>query len=141
MTQGYLFGEPEQTAYGPSCRPPARRKDAAHAILRARRWRIICLARRAMLSAALVRPDRTTTADDAWDAWPNGLPVGIGPKCLGAVPGDLARAGILRAVGYRPTCRAIAHARPLRLWQIVDDAAALAWLDANPDIETGERLC
>jgi hypothetical protein len=44
------------------------------------------------------------------------LPVAIDPKCFGAVPRSLARAKIIRAVGFAPTTRPAGHARPITLW-------------------------
>ncbi|MCQ8205440.1 hypothetical protein NP569_24435, partial [Vibrio parahaemolyticus] len=52
----------------------------------------------------------TATADDVRDAVE--LPPGVDPRCLGAVPGELADAGIIRATGYVRTTRPAAHARP-----------------------------
>jgi hypothetical protein len=71
------------------------------------------------------------TADDVRDALD--LPEGIDPVCLGAVPIALARAGIVRRVGYVPTCRPDAHARPVSLWALADRAAAVRWLADHPD--------
>jgi len=62
------------------------------------------------------------------------LPPNIGPKCFGAVPSPLARAGIIRADGFGKTCRAIAHARPLTRWQLADRDRALRWLADHPDL-------
>ncbi len=85
--------------------------------------------RRALLSKLLERG--TATADDVRRAVP--LPDGVTPKCFGAVPAELARAGIIERVGYVTTARAQAHARPVSVWRLRDRAAAMAWLAAHPD--------
>jgi hypothetical protein len=85
---------------------------------------------RALLTALLAVGQ--ATADDVRDALD--LPPGIDPVCLGAVPLALARAGIIRRVGYSPTCRPTAHARPVSVWTLADRAAAMRWLDTHPDL-------
>jgi len=71
------------------------------------------------------------TADDVRAAVE--LPDGVNPKCFGAVPGPLAKAGIIERVGFAPTSRPMAHARNLTVWRLVDSAAAEAWLQDHPD--------
>ncbi|MDX1965099.1 MAG: hypothetical protein SFX18_18285 [Pirellulales bacterium] len=112
--------------------PPSgeRRRDAAHRLLEARRSVYILRGRRALLTALLAGAE-TVTADDVRAAVE--LPHGIDPRCLGAVPTPLADAGIIRADGYATSRRAEAHARPMRLWRLVDADAARRWLAAHPD--------
>ncbi|NOY42981.1 MAG: hypothetical protein GXP26_14240 [Planctomycetes bacterium] len=115
------------------------RKQAAHVLLEARREQYICAARRVLLLRLLEHG--TATIDDVRDAIE--LPTGIDPKCFGAVPGHLARAGIIRRVGFATTTRAIAHARPVTVWQLVDARRAQAWLASHrplPDLTTGAQL-
>lgn len=106
-----------------------RRKVAAHKLLEARRALHVLRGRRALLGKLLA--DGTATADDVRAAVE--LPPDIDPKCLGAVPGALARAGIIRRVGFASTNRAAAHARPVSVWQLADRTAALTWLAEHPD--------
>jgi hypothetical protein len=105
-------------------------KLAAHALLAARREVYVRRGRRALLLRLLAAG--TATADDVRDAVE--LPPGINPKLFGAVPGLLAAAGIIEAVGYTRTARKEGHARPVLRWRLADRAAALAWLGANPDL-------
>ena len=106
----------------------ARKLDAL-ALLADRRDLIVLRGRRAPLAAMLAVGQ--ATADDVQDALD--MPDGIDPVCLGAVPGALARAGIIRRVGYAPTCRPGAHARPVSVWTLTDRAAAERWLRDHPD--------
>lgn len=105
------------------------RKLDAHALLEARREIFILRGRRALLAAMLGRGE--ATADDVRRAV--ALPDGIDPVCLGVVPGELARAGIIERVGFHTTARPEAHARPVSIWRAADRAAAMAWLAAHPD--------
>jgi hypothetical protein len=59
------------------------------------------------------------------------IPSDISPKLVGVVFKDLADAGILRRVGYRASTRAVAHARPLSVWELESAAAAQDWLDSH----------
>jgi len=114
------------------------RKRAAHRLLEAHRERLVRAARRAILRHLL--DHGTATADDVRAAVP--LPPGIDPTCFGPVPGLLAKARIIRAVGFQKTARAVANARQNRVWALVDDAAAVAWLAANPELpDPGEGGC
>jgi hypothetical protein len=61
-----------------------------------------------------------------------GLRDGEPSRWLGAVPGELRRAGIIARAGYAETARAVAHARPVSVWELRDRAAALAWLGEHP---------
>ena len=111
-----------------------RLKLAAHAVLAARREALVRRGRRALLLALLTRA--TATADDVRIAVE--LPQGVGPRCLGAVPGELARAGLIRRVGYSPSTRPLAHARPVGVWQLLDSDRARRWLAAHPDLPDPE---
>ena len=106
-----------------------RRKLSALATLAERREVYVNQARRALLLALL--DGATATIDDARFAVE--LPAGINPKLFGAVPGALARAGIIRALGFDRTCRPEGHARPVTVWQLADRAAAQRWLVNHPD--------
>lgn len=107
-----------------------RRRDAAHALLVARRECIVRRGRRALLLALINRG--TATADDVRSAVR--LPPEIGPRCLGAVPGELARAGLIRRIGYTPSTRPTAHARPTAVWELLDADGARLWLSRHPDL-------
>ena len=111
-----------------------RRKDAAHALLEARRDRFITQARRELLGVALERHTVSVrgraTPDDVRERLT--LPADIGPVCLGAVPKPLALAGIIRRVGFVTTSRLVAHARPVSVWELVDAHAARQWLANHP---------
>jgi hypothetical protein len=106
-----------------------RRKLDAIALLSDRRDLYVLRGRRALLTALLAVGE--ATADDVRDALD--IPPNIDPVCLGAVPVALARAGIIERVGYVPTCRPDAHARPVSLWALADRAAAVQWLRDHPD--------
>lgn len=86
--------------------------------------------RRALLQTALAVG--AASADDVRELVE--LPPGINAKCLGAVPGPLARAGIIRADGFDKTCRPIGHARPVTVWALADREKASRWLAAHPDL-------
>jgi hypothetical protein len=62
----------------------------------------------------------------------------LDPRYLGAVPGPLARAGIIRHVGYGRSCRPIRHASIISIWEIADRDAALVWLRDHPDLPEPE---
>lgn len=113
-----------------------RRRDDAHALLAKYREAYVRRCRRVLLAALLERG--TATMDDVRSVVT--LPDGIDPVCVGPVPGELARAGIIERVGYVPSTRADAHARPLSLWRLRDRAAAACWLAEHPDIpNTNEK--
>ena len=107
-----------------------RRKRDAHARLRARRRLFVRRAQRALASVLLAVGRATIDAVRA--AVP--LPPDIDPKLFGAVPGELARADVIRYDGFLRTTRAEAHARPVTVWALADRAAALDWLTAHPDL-------
>jgi hypothetical protein len=104
------------------------RKQAAHTRLEAQRERYVRLGRRAFLVHLIEHG--SATADDTRAVIE--LPDGINPKLFGAVPGPLARAGIIRRVAFTTTTRAVAHARPVSVWALADEAKAHAWLVENP---------
>jgi hypothetical protein len=107
------------------------RKNNAFGHFMAHREILLLKARRALLLACLARADGTGTADDIRAGVP--LPPGVNPVCFGAAPGLLAEAGILRCIGFAVSRRPEAHARPVRLWHLVDPAAAVTWLRSHPD--------
>jgi hypothetical protein len=107
-----------------------RRKADAFALLSAHREAVVRRAQRALLMVLL--ETGSTTADDVRELVK--LPSGIGPKCFGAVPPPLARAGIIRADGYAKTCRPEGHARPVTVWILADRQAAERWLRDHPDL-------
>jgi hypothetical protein len=118
------------TTYRDSAADGAARKRAALDLLAVRRRVLVRHGRRALLVRLL--DAGTATADDVRDAVQ--LPPGVRPVLMGAVPGPLAEAGIIMGAGYATTRRAEAHARPVTVWTLADRAAALAWLDAHPDL-------
>lgn len=107
-----------------------KRKADTLALLAANRESLVRRAQRALVTTVLKRG--AATADDVRDIVD--LPSGVDPKCFGAVPGPLARAGIIRRDGFISTCRPLAHARPVSVWKLVDREAALQWLDAHPEL-------
>jgi hypothetical protein len=107
-----------------------RRRDDAFLTLAARREVYILCGRRALLKAMLAG-DSIATIDDVRECVE--LPAEIDPVCFGAVPGHLARAGIIAADGFAKVTRQEAHARPVQRWKLVDRDAAVAWLDAHPE--------
>lgn len=106
-----------------------RRRDAALMSLEASRQQYVNRGRRVLLLRLLT--GETANADDVRFALE--LPKTIDPVCLGAVPGSLVRAGIIRRAGYVPTTRPDAHARPVSIWTLADRAAAIEWLRSHPD--------
>jgi hypothetical protein len=111
------------------------RKDAALDALDSVRARYIRIARRALLQRLLA--DGSAAVDDIRDSVE--FPLHINPKFLGAVPGALVRAGVIARIGYRPSHRPEAHARPVSMWTLLDPGGAEAWLRDNPEpIEPGE---
>jgi hypothetical protein len=108
-----------------------RRKDAAHDVLESRRAVYLFRARRALLLRLLEFGE--AYADHVRDAV--SLPEGIDAKLFGAVPGALARAGMIEAVGFATTTRPEAHARPVKVWRLRDRAAAEQWLADHPETE------
>ncbi len=111
-----------------------RRKLDAQALLAVRRAEVVRRAQGALIVA--LWDSATATIDDVRDAVD--VPAGIDPVCLGAAPGPLARAGIIRRVGFEPSRRPAAHARPVSVWQLANRPAALRWLAEHRDPEGGE---
>jgi hypothetical protein len=112
-----------------------RRKDAAHSRLEALRDVYIRRARRALLLRLL--DVGTATADDVAERVGPTDP-SIDRRWLGAVPGPLASARIIRRADYAKSTRPIRHASVIAVWQVADRAAALAWLARNPDLPEPE---
>lgn len=107
------------------------RKETAHGLLKAHRAAFIRRVQRAYLTIALERG--VVTADDVREIVP--LPEGVSPKACGPAPGELAKAGALRADGYTKSCRPKAHARPIAIWRLGDASKAKAWLASHPEID------
>jgi hypothetical protein len=107
-----------------------RLKGKALDLLAARRESLVRRAQRALLAAVLA--NGTATADDVRELVE--LPAGIDPKCFGAAPGALARAGIIESAGFTKTTRPEGHARPLTVWQLTDEAKAIRWLTDHPEL-------
>jgi len=112
-------------------------KDAALATLDACRREYTQRGRRALLKALLTTG--AATADDVRDLVE--LPTGINPKLFGAVPGPLAKAGIIRQSGFAKTNRPEAHGRPVIVWALANRVAAERWLSENPDKGTPHDRC
>ncbi|HUE71431.1 MAG TPA: hypothetical protein VMP01_11155 [Pirellulaceae bacterium] len=106
-----------------------RRKDAALSHLELRRAAFIRRARREFLHVLLARG--SATSDDLRQRLE--LPEGIDPKVFGAVPGALAKAGIIAQDGFATTARPEAHARPVGIWKLVNRQLAEKWLAENRD--------
>ena len=106
------------------------RKLAAHVLLEAHRDRVILDARRALLFQLL--DVGIATADDVRAAVE--LPDSVDPVCLGAVPGPLAKAGIIEPDGFAKTVRPKAHARPVTVWRLCGPSAAFQWLESHPPL-------
>ena len=106
-------------------------KLAAHRLLAARREAIVRNARRALLTVLLHRSE--ATIDDVRRAV--AVPEGIDPVCIGAVPGELARLGLIERIGYAPTNRVAAHARPVSIWKLIDRDGAFRWLAAHAEMK------
>ena len=104
-------------------------KQGRLAMLREQRAVYVRRGQRALLAQLL--ESKTATADDV--RWAVELPPGIDARCLGGVPGPLARAGIIRSRGYMPSARPERHASPIQVWELADRAAAIDWLAANDE--------
>lgn len=113
------------------------RRDSALGLLETHRRDTIRKARREFLQLLLSRPEGTGSVDEIRDRVP--LATGIDPTCFGAVPGALRNAGIIAAGGFVTSGRAVAHARPIRVWKLSSRSAALAWLRDNPAPVEPER--
>jgi hypothetical protein len=107
-----------------------RRKNAAHVLLMARRAALVRQAQRALLLAALDRGE--STADDVAAAVD--VPPTVDARLLGAAPGALVRAGLIRLAGYVRSNRPERHASVIAVWRLADRLAALRWLADNPPL-------
>ncbi len=94
---------------------------------------LVIAGRRALLLKVL--ESGSATIDDVRAVVP--LPLTANAKAFGAVPGALAKAGIIRDAGFVKSTRSIAHSRPITRWELVDAAKAYDWLAAHPALETG----
>ena len=106
-----------------------RRRDDAHHALLARRGRYVRLAQSALLDA--IAEHGHATADDIRQRLT--LPPDINPTLIGPAVRQLRLAGVIRRVGRDvETCRPVAHARPLPLWETTVPEAAHQWLIDHP---------
>lgn len=107
-----------------------RRKLGKLALLEARREIYVNRGRRALLRCLLSTP--TATADDVIAAVE--LPPEIDPRCLGAVPGLLARAGLIRSAGFVKSARPQRHASYIQVWELAAPRIdAARWIVQHPD--------
>lgn len=104
-------------------------KLAAHRLLESRRRDLVTRCRRALLTHLLKHGPATIDVVREEVT----IPPGVNPVLVGAVPGLLAAKGIIRRVGYTPTGRTRAHARPVAVWELANVPAALDWLARNPE--------
>jgi hypothetical protein len=107
-----------------------RRKQDILQTLTARRETYVNRGRRVLLARLLSHG--LATADDVRRAVE--LPDKIDPRCLGSVPGPLARAGIIRIAGYEKSDRKERHASIIGVWELLDADAARDWLARHPDL-------
>ena len=107
-----------------------RRKQEAFSNLQAHRSRLLRRCRRVFLRL-LLDGAAVATADDLRAVVD--VPEGIDGRALGAVPGPLARARIIRPVGFGKSERPECHCRILTRWELADRAAAEQWLEDNPE--------
>ena len=77
---------------------------------------VLVRGRRAFLAALLANGE--ATADDVYAAVD--VPAGVDPRCLGAVPRPLVRAGIVRAAGFIESSRPQRNAGIIRRWELID---------------------
>jgi hypothetical protein len=68
------------------------------------------------------------------------LPDAEPTRWLGCVPGELRRAGIIRRAGFVESRRAVAHARPVSVWELADRAAAERWLRGHVGPAASEAI-
>lgn len=106
-----------------------RRKQDVLQTLAARRETYVNRGRRVLLERLLTHG--LATADDVRRAVE--LPDKIDPRCLGSVPGPLARAAIIRCMGYERSDRRERHASIIAVWELLDADAARDWLARHPD--------
>lgn len=91
---------------------------------------VLVCGRRAFLAALLAKGE--ATADDVYAAVD--LPAGVDPRCLGAVPKPLVRAGIVRAAGFVESARPERNAGIIRRWELVDRGGAERWLAEHSEL-------
>ncbi len=109
------------------------RKRYAHSLFETHSEPLVIAARRALLLKVL--ESGFASIDDVRAVVP--LPPFANAKAFGSVPTPLSKAGIIRRIGFVTSARAIANARPITRWELLDAAKAYAWLAAHPAIETG----
>jgi hypothetical protein len=85
--------------------------------------------RRALIEKCL--RDGIATADDVRTVE---LPEGMDPRCFGAVPGPLARAGIIRRADFGKSNRRQRNASYISIWELCDAEAARDWLRRHPEM-------
>jgi len=107
-----------------------RRRDAALDLLRDRRAALVRHGARLLASRLL--DAGTATMDDI--APELETPPDLDRRLVGAIPSTLAKAGVAALTGYVRSTRPERHASVLGVWRLADRDAALAWLDANPDL-------
>ena len=107
-----------------------RRRDAALDLLRQRRAALV--RRGARLLAGRLLEFGTATMDDI--AAELETPPDLDRRLVGAIPSTLAKAGVAVLTGYVRSTRPERHASVLAVWQLTDADAALAWLDAHPEL-------
>lgn len=120
-------GDPHQPADGLA--EGERLRDEAFSKFENHRERLLLRGRRALLTKALT--NGVASADDVRDAVE--VPPGMNPKCFGPVPSPLAKANIIRPKRPIKTRRSVGHARFITEWELIDPAAAIQWLQANPE--------
>lgn len=98
--------------------------------LEARRRRLVLEARRALLLAALRNEASEASADDVRAVVD--IPPGMNPNALGAMPGPLARAGLIALARVEASTRPERRGSFVRVWRLRDRNAALRWLFAHP---------
>ena len=108
------------------------RKRYAQSLFETHSEPLVILGRRALLLKVL--ESGNATIDDVRAVVPHGT---ANPKAFGAVPSALAKAGIIRRIGFVKSTRAAAHSRWNICWELADTAKAYAWLAAHPPLETG----
>ncbi len=109
-----------------------RRDDAIDLHGRHAAWTVRRL-QRALIAACLASPDHSATIEAARAVV--AIPVGVSPTVAGAACRGLVRDRVIAAAGYVDATRPQAHARPIRRWRLVNRAAAVVWLETNPDPE------
>lgn len=118
-------GEPGELAAGREL--GEARKVLALELLRARNPDRVRAAQVALIRFLCVNEEGTV--EDLRAAL--GIPDREPARWLGAVAGELRRAGLIARAGWRETTRAVAHARPVSVWAVRDRAAAQRWLVAH----------